>query len=189
MHGCWESAENGLSLCIQWESESLSHKARAWNVRRGENESRMWFSNDIWCCLSSGTVHRFGVEETQHLTAGKQLHSFWSDLLALRSFKKMENNMKRDRKAEEKAEVAIGPVWRLWEAAEGQKSGYSRLFSAPDMPVKMIYSVLEFCIKISILHKSRVSELKIRYPRANWRLWGCIGLKPTSILHLKQGWA
>lgn len=145
MHGCWENAENGLSLCIQWESESLSHKARASNVRRGENESRMWFSNDIWCCLSSGTVHRFVVEETQHLTAGKQLHSFWSDLLALRSFKKMESNMKRDRKAEEKAEV--GPVWRLWDTVEGQKLGYSRLLSATDMPEKIIYSILEFCTK------------------------------------------
>lgn len=53
-------------------------------------------------------MHRLGLEETQHLTAGKQLHSFGSDLLALRSFKKMENNMKGDGKAEEKAEA--GPV-------------------------------------------------------------------------------
>lgn len=130
MHGCWESAENGLSLCIQWESESFSHKAWAPNAR-GENESRMWFGGDIWCCLSSGIVHRCAAEETQHLTTGEQLHSFWSDLLALRSFKKMVNNMRRGRKGEERkgerweVEGAIGPVWSIWESVEGQKSRFS----------------------------------------------------------------
>lgn len=117
---CWKWAFT-LHSVRKWITLTQSSNARA------ENESRMWFSDDIWCCLSSGTVHRFGVEETQHLTAGEQLHSFWSDLLALRSFKKMGNNMKRGSKGEEKVEGAIGPVWRLWEAVEGQKSGFSRL--------------------------------------------------------------
>lgn len=68
--------------------------------------------------------------------------------------------MKRDRKAEEKAEA--GPVWRLWETVEGQKSGYSSLLSAPDMPVKMIYSILEFCIKSqSCIKQSPKAEDKV----------------------------